>query len=213
MTVMSYVKAIMLATGIVASGGASAQVAARDGRDRTGHLTGFVLAKADSRLQRVPDRLVTGRLDFERAYLGSIAASRVLIPRFTLLGRGNSLEIEGQFAQHFGNQDNAEATAALVLRSGQLGVFGGVSINGAWGNGVSYAFSNPRQERGDGGIRGVDTEKFQYHMSFETEITDASAPDIHLVLRLHHRSGVYGLISSDRTGSNYLGAGLRFDLR
>lgn len=141
-----------------------------------------------------------------------MAATKVIVPRFTFLGRDNSLEAEGQVGQHFDRENTREASAALVLRSGQLGIFGGTSLNVAWGNGVSYTFSDPQAESGDAGIRGVGAKRFQYYMSFETELTDSSAPNVHLVLRLAHRSGIYGLISSDRTGSNYLGGGLRFDL-
>ena len=190
---------------------ASAQVDA--GRDRSGHLAGFFLVKATSKLARIPDRLVTGRLDFEKAHFVTIAGAKVLKNNFTLLGRGNSLEAMGEVGKHFGNERTAEANAALVLRSGQLGIFGGTSLNVAWGNGLSYALTKPRAENGDDGIRGVGTKQLQYYMNFETELTDSSAPNIHVVLRLDHRSGVYGLFSSQRTGSNYLGAGLRFDFK
>ena len=194
------------------SSSAWAQSAVDDGRDRAGHVSAFLLVKAESRLVRIPDRLVTGRLDFDKAYLFSVAATKVIAPRFTFLGRGNSLELEGQLGQHFDREDTTEADAALVLRSGQLGVFGGTSLNVAWGNGISYAFSDPKAESGNAGIQGLGSKRFQYYMAFETELTDSSAPGVHLVLRLAHRSGIYGLISSDRTGSNYLGVGLRFDL-
>lgn len=209
---MRWVLSTMVGINILASA-ASAQDRPEDGRDRSGHATVFFLAKADSRLFRIPDRLVTAQLSFDRAYLISSAVSKVLVRRFTLLGRGNSLEVEGQLGQHAGRETSTEADVALTLRSGQLGVFGGTSLNVAWGNGLSYAFTAPRTEKGDSGIEGVGAKRFQYYMAFETELTDSSAPNLHLVLRLAHRSGVYGLISSDRTGSNYLGAGLGFDLR
>jgi hypothetical protein len=192
-------------------GVSNAQVDA--GRERSGHLSGFFLVKANSKLARVPDRLVTARLDFEKAHFATIAATKVLKNSFTFLGRGNSLEAMGEFGKHFGNERTAEANAALVLRSGQLGIVGGTSLNVAWGNGLSYAFTRPRAESGESGIRGVGAKHFQYYMNFETELTDSSAPNVHVVLRLDHRSGVYGLISSQRTGSNYLGAGLRFDFK
>lgn len=203
----------VLLTAAVFAQDVSAQERPEDGRDRSGHVSVFFLVKADSRLFRIPDRLVTGQLDFQKAYLITGAASKVLVRRFTFLGRGNSLELEGQLGQHVGREDTTEADAAIVLRSGQLGVFGGTSLNVAWGNGFSYAFTTPREENGEAGIQGVGAKKAQYYMTFETELTDSSAPHVHVVLRLAHRSGIYGLISSDKTGSNYLGGGLRFDLR
>ena len=50
-------------------------------------------------------------------------------------------------------------------------------------------------------------------MGFEAEFTHASQPNIHLVAKLHHRSGVYGLVSPRHTGSNFIGGGVRFDIR
>jgi hypothetical protein len=49
-------------------------------------------------------------------------------------------------------------------------------------------------------------------MGLETEFTHESTPNAHFFLKLHHRSGIYGLISPRKTGSNYIGAGLRWDI-
>jgi hypothetical protein len=196
------------AAALVVAAPAGAQTAERSRRDA---VAVFAMAKADSRLPRIPDRLITARLDIDPAYLVSVAGSHVVVPSFSFL-RGASLELEAQYLQHVRGQTNGEVTAAAVLRSPELGLFGGTSANVAWGNGLSHAIGRPRLEQGRGGVRGVDTVRTQYHMSFELELSDTSEPDVHLVFRLHHRSGIYGLISPDYTGSNYVGAGLRFDL-
>jgi hypothetical protein len=47
-------------------------------------------------------------------------------------------------------------------------------------------------------------------MAFETAFTPKSNRNLSAFLRLHHRSGIYGVISPRRTGSNYVGAGLRW---
>ena len=186
-------------------------------RTRRWHVSGYTLVVTEARLPTVPFEIVTARLPFRPSYAASVAASKVVVPRFAialpgLTLRGNSLEIEGQLLQHFGREDSTEVAAAAVLRSGQIGLAGPVSANLAWGNGLSYALTQPRYEIGRGGVRGVDTVQLQYHMSFETEITSARNPRVHYVARLHHRSGIYGVISPSRTGSNYIGVGLRFDL-
>jgi hypothetical protein len=81
----------------------------------------------------------------------------------------------------------------------------------AAGFGFSQALKKPKYEKGSEGIRGVHTRKFQFHILGELEFTSADAPDWHMVLRLQHRSGIWGVISPRRTGSNYLGLGIRKD--
>ena len=186
-------------------------------RDRRWHATVFAMEEGEARLPAIPGKLVTFSLPLRRAYLVSAAVDRVVVPRFSIpLGfaklRGNSLEIEAQALQHFGLERDTELSTAAVIRSGQFGVLGRTSANVAWGNGFSYALTAPTFERGPSGQIGVDTEHLQYHMSFEAEATSGAAPRLHYVFRLHHRSGIYGVISPARTGSNYLGFGLRFDL-
>lgn len=202
-----------IAALVVIGASLPATASASEIRTRRAYVTGLAAIKADSRLWRVPDRLVTGQLKFQRAYFASVAAGKVLVSDFNLIGRRNSLELEGQVIRHFGRQDHFEGTVALALRTGEIGIVGGTRVNFMWGNGISYAFERPRYESGDAGIRGVGARQFQYLMLFESEFSDSSLPGVHLVLRLHHRSGVYGLISSDRTGANHIAAGLRFDLR
>ena len=84
-------------------------------------------------------------------------------------------------------------------------------MNVSWGNGLSYALAKPSWERGTSGLRGIDTPQLQYFMSHEVEFRHAAAQNISGFVRLHHRSGMYGVFSSGvgGTGSNYIGAGLR----
>ena len=187
-------------------------------RNRRWSLTGAISRETQTRLPLFPYKAITAQLPFRDAYAASIAVNRTVAPRFTipLPGfelRGNSLELEVQALQHWGLERSTEVDAAAVLRSGQFGVVGRTSANVAWGNGFSYALTRPTLELGPSGRRGVDTIRLQYHMSFETELTSGAATHVHLVVRLHHRSGIYGLISPSRTGSNYLGTGVRVDLR
>lgn len=190
----------------------------REERERDWYLTGFLLKESEARLPLFPYKILTATLPFRPAYAATVAVDRVVVPRFAIplpgfTLRGNSLDLEAQFLKHFGREHSAEVSAAAVLRSGQFGVIGRTSANVAWGNGFSYAIDAPNYELGRNGVRGVDTIHLQYHMAFKAEVTSGAAPHLHYVLRLHHRSGIYGLISPSRTGSNYLGLGLRFDLR
>ncbi|WP_204985693.1 hypothetical protein [Microvirga pakistanensis] len=211
----------LLATGvgIVGTGCSDAVADVLGTRDRTWFLTVVGAQWSETRLPTFPYNLVTGRLRADGTYFVSGAVSRAIIPQFDIpvpatgwTLPGNSLEAEVQLVKHWGFQDHIEGTAALVLRSGEIPVFEGLSFNVAWGNGLSYAFSNPAYEFGPDGLRGIGSRRLQYYMGFETEWTHTSLPKIHLVTKLHHRSGIYGIISPQRTGSNYLGAGIRVDI-
>lgn len=210
-----------LVLGVLAASPACAQGDGQrlDGqRARSGFVSVYASKWADTSLPRFPIDLVTGKLDFERPVFVGLGVNRVLISDFAvpipLTGaslRRNSLELEGQLLKHFRGQDHVEATAAIVARTGELGLFGRTSINFALANGLSYAFSRPDYERGPGGVRGEGSRRLQYHIGFEAELTPSRDLPIHLVAKLHHRSGIYGLISPRRTGSNFLGGGVRID--
>ncbi len=172
----------------------------------------------NSRLPTFPYNLVTGRLTTENAQIyGALANWRFFDFSLPLPGAarldGFSLELEGGLFKHGGRQDHVEGTAALVLRSGQIPLFSGLSLNLAMGNGLSYAFSRPAFELGPTGVPGVGSRRLQYHMSFEAAFSHENLSQFELFARLHHRSGIYGVISPRRTGSNYIGGGLRFWFR
>lgn len=172
----------------------------------------------NSRLPTFPYNLVTGRLTTAKADMFGVTGNwrfydfSLPLPGAARLD-GFSLEVEAGLFRHAGLQDHVEGTAALVLRSGQIPLFSGLSFNLAMGNGLSYAFSRPAFELGPTGVPGVGSRRLQYHMSFEAAFSHASLPQVEAFARLHHRSGVYGLISPRRTGSNYIGGGLRFWFR
>jgi hypothetical protein len=75
---------------------------------------------------------------------------------------------------------------------------------------------DPQWELGpvsEGRPRGEDTRQLQFYLGPEIEFTPQPRSRFHLLLRVHHRSGGYGVISPLGTGSNYLSLGLRVDLR
>ncbi len=67
----------------------------------------------------------------------------------------------------------------------------------------------PTYEYGRELVRGHDTVQLQYYMGFEAEYAHASWERLSVFTRLHHRSGMYGMISPSKTGSNFIGIGLR----
>ena len=170
-------------------------------------------------LREVPLKLATAQLDLERAFFVSAGIERAVVRRFSVLGLGgNALALNVQGVKHFNGQDHVEGTAAVTWRFGNIGLVRQSSVNVALSPGFSYATERPRFEYGPGyrgpagGIRGLGSRQFQFYLGVEAEFSGSRDGRWHLVGKLHHRSGGYGIISPQRTGSNYLGLGLRYDL-
>jgi len=185
-------------------------------QERTWHLTFYGSRWVNADLLEIPERTLTGALTGENAYFVGAGLSRVIVPSFSIplpgtdfAFRGNRIELEGQVLRHFGNQSHWEGTLTLMFRTGQIPLFGGLSVNLAFGEGLSLASERPRLEGGNG----VEPTRFLNYLAFEAEFSHASLPGVYFVPRIHHRSGVFGLFAEKGSGSNFVGAGIRVDLR
>ena len=190
--------------------------AATQSAERSWHLTAYGSQWVNADLLEIPERAVTGGLTSEDAYFVGAGLSRVLVPSSSIplpgtdfAFHGNRIELEGQVLRHFGDQSHWEGTIALVFRTGQIPLFGGLSVNIAFGEGLSYASERPRLE---GSFR-VEPSRFLNYLAFEAEFSHASLPGVYFVPKIHHRSGIFGLIAPRESGSNFIGAGIRVDLR
>lgn len=184
--------------------------------ERTWHLTAYGSKWVNADLLEIPERTLTGNLTSENAYFVGLGLSRVIVPSFAIplpgtdfAFRGNRIELEGQVLRHFSDQSHWEGTLALMFRTGQIPLFGGLSVNLAVGEGFSYTSEPPRLE---GSFR-VEPSRFLNYLAFEAEFSHTSLPGVYFVPRIHHRSGVFGLIAEKESGSNFIGAGIRVDLR
>ena len=197
---------------------ASAALATTEsGRDRSWFATAYVHQFTNSNLADIPVGLVTGNWSLERSYFSSVALNRVLVPvvplDLPLVGRlldGGSLELEGQFGLHSGLQNQAEVTLALVWRTPDYALPLGARVNFAIGEGLSYALAQPAFEAV---VNEAQPRRFLNYLAFEAEIAHARLPGVALVPRIHHRSGIFGLIAPQGSGSNFVGLGLRFTLQ
>jgi hypothetical protein len=115
---------------------------------------------------------------------------------------------EAILLKHHGRQHNAELAGAYLLRTPNLEV-GPLRVNFAGGAGLSHAFGTPSYEDGpaDDPSRRYRT---QFLALFEFEWGWDSLPNLSIVTRIHHRSGVYGVIAPRHVGSNFMVAGLRY---
>jgi hypothetical protein len=155
---------------------------------------------------------------FQDSYFVSALLSRVLmrelkteLPLVGPLIDDSSIELEGQIGHHFGLQDHAEVTLALLWRSRDFVMpLTNGRLNLAVGEGLSYALSRPAYE---GVSHGQEPRKFLNYLTLEAEFSHPSLPGVSVVPRVHHRSGIYGVIAPRGSGSNFIGIGLRIALQ
>jgi hypothetical protein len=155
---------------------------------------------------------------FQDSTFVSFMLSRVIVPELQtgvrLLGpviNGSSIELEGLVGHHFGLQDHAEVTLALLWRSRELALpLGGGRMNVAIGEGLSYALSQPAYE---GLVHGEEPVQFLNYLTVEAEFSHPALPGVSVVPRVHHRSGIFGVIAPRGSGSDFIGIGIRMTLQ
>jgi hypothetical protein len=203
------------------TGGGVAWSPDRPGMDAPGPLDGWSIGVArtqwvETRLPLFPKNLVDGNLRPRQSFATTFIATKPfgtldIAPNAWWGVSGIGVEAEGTLSIHDGLQDHVEGTAGVMLRSPKAEWDGVGAFGLGWSNGLSYAFTDPAFERGPSGVRGLDTERLQYYMGFEATFSPEAAPNLEIFGRLHHRSGIYGVISPDDTGSNMLGGGVRLN--
>ena len=141
-------------------------------------------------------------LEFADAYLAALALSYTLARyREDAL----SLETEGQVVYNFGDQSHWEFNSLLASRWHRFPWNESLATTMAFGLGLSYATEVPDVEVA---LEGSSEQLLIYWM-FETTFAPPGSRWA-ASIRLHHRSGGFGLIADDG-GMNALAAGLRFE--
>ncbi len=121
--------------------------------------------------------------------------------------RALSWELEGQVVQHFGRQDHQEFNVLLNARWSRFPWHEFVDTSAVLGWGQSFATSVPPLEpRSD---RDERSTRLLNYLLVELDFAPPSRPEWGLVLRLHHRSGVFGAYNGVNGGSNFIGVGIR----
>lgn len=138
----------------------------------------------------------------ENSYISVISLGRELSVHEETI----AVEIEGQLGLHYGTQNHQEINCAIILRWLSFPWDNYVDTSFAIGNGISYATVSPviEIENADNG----KTNQWLYYLLVEWAFT---APyQWEFFWRIHHRSGIYGLIADSNAGSNFIGFGIRF---
>jgi len=145
----------------------------------------------------------TFNFKFENAYFIDLALSRRL---YTFRDYCN-IEIEGQIAKHFGDQDHWEFNGVGYIRWLVFPWDAYLDTSFAAGAGVSYATSVPEIEaKNHDDVAG----RFLGALMFELAFSPPRVPQWGLVIRLHHRSGAEGVFSGVSGGSNAWAMGIRY---
>jgi len=112
-----------------------------------------------------------------------------------------------QFSSSYPGNDSPQVWAAAFLRYKYFPwnkfVYTTVAIN----TGLNYSFKKTAFESMEGRIDG--TSKLLHYLAPEITFALPERRDIELVFRLHHRSGIYGLLGCSSCGTNFVSIGIR----
>jgi len=140
--------------------------------------------------------------DYAGSYVTAVAAGMDLTGYKHYLG----VEGEGQVVKHWGDQDHFEFNALLVLRWLPFPWDRYLNTSFAVGEGLSYATDDPELE-----VEKHDrTARLLNYLMFELAFGVPQQPPWTMFIRVHHRSGVFGLFDGVSGGSNVVGLGLRY---
>lgn len=116
------------------------------------------------------------------------------------------LELEASASQHYAFQQHTEFTFAAVARWHAFVFDDTVVATASIGQGLSWASSVPRIET----ERWGEATRLLSYNSYEFTLASPERPNVELVFRLHHRSGVWGLFGNVEEGSNLAMLGLKY---
>lgn len=169
---------------------------------------------ADHNLRELPGRILERSLDWDKTYFAALGFGKV---RGTLEDSIESFRdtpfasirhgYETVLVKHSGLQSNAEMGAAYMLKTPDLQL-GKLGVNFGAGAGLSYALGYPSYEDGPDNDP-ARRYRLQLLALFDLEWRIIGFDNLSVVTRVHHRSGVYGLIAPRHVGSNFLAVGVR----
>lgn len=139
---------------------------------------------------------------YEDSYISVFAVTRRV---FTYKGFID-VEIEGQAAKHFGEQNHLEFNVLPVVRWLPFPWDRYIDTSIAAGAGLSYALETPEVEA----IGVSHTPRLLGYLMFELAFSLPQMPKWCFVARVHHRSGANGLFSGRLDASNAIGLGIKY---
>lgn len=118
-----------------------------------------------------------------------------------------SLEPEAGIGQRFGRQSATELWGGLFFRYSGFPWDSRVVTTMAISTGLNWAntVTDVEQERARDGVG----SRWMHYLAPEITFAAPSHPNIELLFRFHHRSGVFGLVSDAWGGAQYATVGVR----
>jgi hypothetical protein len=138
---------------------------------------------------------------FEKSYLTGVALAR----QFARTGKSLTWEVEGQAVKHYGKQHHGEFNALVFARWHRLPWNHLLKTSIALGEGLSLATRKPPVEQEDH----KHTSALLNNIQFEITFAFTRQPNWHLVGRIHHRSGIFGLINDVHAASDFAVLGVK----
>ena len=126
------------------------------------------------------------------------------------IGDSLSLEVEGQVVRHYGRGDFWELGTTLVARWQGVALpdwLGGAQLLDGWSIGIGPSVTTE--------IPPLEADRGRFSHVLNQLMVELLAPvpedaPVQPVARIHHRSGIFGLINGIVGGSDYIGQGLQF---
>jgi hypothetical protein len=145
-------------------------------------------------------------IEMEDHYLAGLSVARELSRPW----EGFALEAELFGAHHWGpfrgdSQQYKEVAGLGLLRWTEMPWDEALDTSMAFGLGLSAASEDPEHERRINGA----TDRTLCAMILEFTAALPGRPEWELAFRVHHRSGIWGLMNEVKGGSNYLALGLK----
>ena len=129
--------------------------------------------------------------------------------RIVTLFHAIDIEAEAGVAQRFGNMRESEVWGAFYVRYTEFPWNSFVRTTVALSTGLNYASGISDFEKEAGKLNPPGGSHVMHYFSPEVTFALPEKPDRQLVVRLHHRSGAYGVVSGAFSGATYLTVGLR----
>jgi len=148
--------------------------------------------------------LIAQPIAFENASIVALTLSQVIAQP----SPAYRFEVEGGLATWFGQQDHQELNGLFLYRWLKFPWNHVVKTSLALGNGLSLASQDPKLE--EAFHMGTGTTKLLYHIAVEVDFALPTAEHWSCFVRIHHRSGVFGLMNDLDGGSNVVALGLRY---
>jgi hypothetical protein len=156
---------------------------------------------------RLTGDTLASTLELSATYEDSYFLAAALSRKIGTLATSVDFEVEGQVVQHFIEQHHQEFNVLIVGRWLPFPWDKYLDTSFAVGNGISYATKTPEIEAREHD----ETSQFLNYLMFELAFALPDVPQWDLVVRIHHRSGIFGLINDVEGASNAIGFGIRYN--